>query len=152
MLTADEFSHFFFKCLFIFIALQSDLKFTIVCESAAIDFTGRWIKSVSTLELWVPWLLARKPETEPDLPDKEFKSNIKRKHCWVFFHFGLPFKKEVASHFSISAIKGKIDSYRLQFILSMLCAQQTLESVSFSLLSFCSKDQVVEWIPIVWYR
>lgn len=47
--------------------MQPDLKFTMVSESAAIDFSGRWIKSISTLELWLPWLLAMKPESEPGL-------------------------------------------------------------------------------------
>lgn len=47
--------------------MQPDLKVTMVSESAAMDFSRRWIKSVSTLELWIPWPLAMKPESEPGL-------------------------------------------------------------------------------------
>lgn len=55
-------------------------------------------------------------------------------------------EREVAAHFSTSAIKGKINSYRSQVISSMLCAHQTLEYGSLLFLCFCSTDQVAKWM------
>lgn len=111
--------------------MQPDLKLTIASESAAIDFSGLWIKSVSTLELWLLWLLAMKPESEPGLSVSLGNLKITLKENTIMFastSASLSREREVAALFCTSTIKGKINSYRLQFISSMLCAQQTLES------------------------
>lgn len=67
LLTSHVFSRVNFKWIFIFIVMHHDLKFTMVSESAAIDFSGLWIKSVSTLDFFLPWLLDMNPEAEPGL-------------------------------------------------------------------------------------
>lgn len=56
----------------------------------------------------------------------------------------LPRGREVAAHFSTSAIKGNITSYMLHFISSMLYVQQTLKNRCFLLPPFCTAEQVVE--------
>lgn len=127
--------------------MQPHLKFTMVSESAAIGFSGLWIKSVSTLELWLPWLLAMKPKSEPGLPIQSRNLKVTLKGNTTMFastSASLSREREVAAHFSTSAIKSKINSYKLQDISNMLCAQQSLETGSFLPLSFCSTDQVGE--------
>ena len=127
--------------------MQPDVKPATANESAAIDFNGFWIKSLCTLELWLSWFLALKPEAEPGLSTQLRNLIVTLKENAIVFaspSVSVTREREVAAHLSTSAIKGKISSYRLKFISSMLCAQQTLESRSLLLLSFCSTDQAVE--------
>lgn len=110
--------------------MQPDLKFTGVSESAAIRFS----RLGSSLYL----LRALSPHAEPG--SSMYLKNLKvtlKENTFVFTSSSASLSrgKEVAAHFSTSAIEGKISSYRLQFISSPLCAQQTFENGSFSLVS-----------------
>lgn len=121
-----------------FIDMQPDLKFTGVSESAAIGFSG--------LGASLYLLRALCPHAEPG--SSMYLKNLKvtlKENTFMFTSTSASLSrgKEVAAHFSTSAIEGKISSYRLQFISSPLCAQQNFENGSFS-LSLCSTDQVVE--------
>lgn len=81
--------------------MQPDLKLTIVSESAAIDFSGLWIKSVSTLELWLLWLLAMKPESEPGLSVSLGNLKVTLKENTIMFastSASLSREREVAAH------------------------------------------------------
>lgn len=154
LLTSHEFSRFIFKWIFLFTAIQPDLKFTVVSGNAAIDFSGLRIKPLSTLELCLPWLLDMKSKAKPGLSTYLKNTEVTLKVNAIMFasaSASLSKGREVAAHFSNSATKGNITTYMLQFISSMLYVQQALVNCCFLLPPFCTTEQVVEWIAIVWY-
>lgn len=151
LLTSHEFSCFIFKWIFLFTAIHPDLNFTVGSGNDANDFSGLWIKPISALELWFPWLLHMKSKAGPGLSICLRSTEVILKENTIKFastSASLSRGREVAAHFSTSAIEGNITSYMLQFISSMLYVQQTLENWYFLLPTFCTTEQVAEF---VWY-